>query len=187
MYSGGGVKEPAQPHRLLNGEIQNGLSPLRRGYHPPRTQVSPAFVTVSPQGDLKVPLTQPASRVVMSCHPEAVPREKRGRRALALRGLLLLPSAFPGPSMKKHLFCRMRSWGKDNPRECWQPVESGNEPRWPWRGRPTVGPVSASCVLGKITKTFWQKGRELLGRFPALFVLTLASLALQARFHNSKK
>lgn len=151
---------------------------------------SPTFVTVSLLGDLKVHLTQLASGVVMSCHPETVPRERRGRKALAPRGLLFLPSAFPVPLMKKCLFCRVKSWGKDNPCECWQPAEPGNKPRWPWRGRPTLGPASASCAIGKITKTFWQKGCELtvhLGRFPALFALTLASLALQAQFHNSKK
>lgn len=47
---------------------------LERGYQSQRMLVSPPFVTVSPLGDLKVCLTQPASGVMMSCHPEIVPR-----------------------------------------------------------------------------------------------------------------
>ena len=106
--------------------------------------------------------------------------------------MVILSSCQPSLPLpwKKRLFCRVRSWRKDDLHERWQPAESGNRPRWPWRGRPIVGPVSASCATGKLTKTFWQKGHELtvqLGRFPALFALTLASLALQAQFHNSKK
>lgn len=91
--------------------------------------------------------------------------------------------------MKKHLFWRLKSWGKDDPCERWQPSESGNKPRWPWRGHPTIRPVSASCATGKITKTFWQKGHKLTAAGEASSsVSTYTGFpCFQAQFHNSKK
>lgn len=158
MYSRGGTKEPAQPHRLLSRGIQNRLFFFMRGYHPQRMPASPTFVTVSPRVDLKVHLIQPASGVVMSCHPETVPRERRGRRALARRGLLLLLSAFPAPLMKKHLFCKVRSWGKDDTSERWQPAQSGNKPRWALEGTShRRAGVSLLCAW-KDHKDFLAKG-----------------------------
>lgn len=76
VCSGGGPKEPAQLHSLLNVGIQNGLSLLREDIKLQRCYLCPTFATVSPVRDLKIEQPWLASRVVISCPPETVPREK---------------------------------------------------------------------------------------------------------------
>lgn len=194
VCSGGGPKEPAQLHSLLNVGIQNGLSLLREDIKLQRCwSVLPLpLCHLSETSKLSSPGWHPGwwYPALLRLSPG-----KRGQRAVAPCDLLLLPSAGSVLLMKKHLFLQAEDLGKgqtcesSGSRQSWHQADVALEGMSSCRAG-----VSVLCVW-KDPNTFWQKGCELTvqsGGFPVLFALPfsaalmLVSLTLQAQLYSSE-